>query len=45
MDSFQYIAASTELRGGLDWNLVFKWELLPAEEKANRKNDPTIPIR
>lgn len=45
MDSFQYIAASTELRGGFDWNLVFKWELLPAEEKANRKNDPTIPIR
>ncbi|KAI9563190.1 hypothetical protein GHT06_010648 [Daphnia sinensis] len=45
MDSFQYIAASTELRGGFDWNLVFKWELLPAEEKARRKNDPTIPIR
>lgn len=45
MDSFQYIAASTELRGGFDWNLVFKWELLPGEEKARRKNDPTVPIR
>lgn len=45
MDNFQYVAASTELRGGFDWNLVFKWEVLPPREKARRKDNPIEPIR
>jgi len=45
MDNFQYVAASTELRGGFDWNLVFKWEVLPQREKARRKDNPIEPIR
>ncbi|XP_067009455.2 polypeptide N-acetylgalactosaminyltransferase 2 [Anabrus simplex] len=45
MDTFEYIGASTDLRGGFDWNLVFKWEYLSSEERARRKEDPTAPIR
>nr|CAD7595655.1 unnamed protein product [Timema genevievae] len=45
MDTFEYIGASADLRGGFDWNLVFKWEYLTAEERAQRKRDPTGSIR
>ncbi|XP_074038633.1 polypeptide N-Acetylgalactosaminyltransferase 2 [Leptinotarsa decemlineata] len=45
MDSFQYIGASSDLRGGFDWNLVFKWEYLSYAERENRQRDPTKPIR
>ncbi|XP_050424438.1 polypeptide N-acetylgalactosaminyltransferase 2-like [Adelges cooleyi] len=45
MDDFQYIGASSELRGGFDWNLVFKWEYLSKDVRAQRIMDPTLPIR
>ncbi|XP_057656640.1 polypeptide N-acetylgalactosaminyltransferase 2-like isoform X1 [Diorhabda carinulata] len=45
MDTFQYIGASADLRGGFDWNLVFKWEYLSYAERENRQSDPTQPIR
>ncbi|KAJ8270671.1 hypothetical protein GJAV_G00117850 [Gymnothorax javanicus] len=44
MDSFAYVAASSDLRGGFDWSLHFKWEQLSAEQKAGRE-DPTEPIK
>ncbi|KAJ6646890.1 Polypeptide N-acetylgalactosaminyltransferase 2 [Pseudolycoriella hygida] len=44
MDSFQYIGASADLRGGFDWNLVFKWEYLSPHERAVRQKDPTTAI-
>lgn len=44
MDSFAYVAASSDLRGGFDWSLHFKWEQLSAEQKA-RREDPTEPIK
>lgn len=45
MDTFQYIGASADLRGGFDWNLVFKWEYLSAAERQSRQHDPTQSIR
>ncbi|XP_072382703.1 polypeptide N-acetylgalactosaminyltransferase 2 isoform X2 [Diabrotica undecimpunctata] len=45
MDTFQYIGASADLRGGFDWNLVFKWEYLSYADRESRQKDPTQPIR
>lgn len=45
MDNFQYIGASADLRGGFDWNLVFKWEYLSTAERKLRQKDPTQPIK
>ncbi|XP_054265326.1 polypeptide N-acetylgalactosaminyltransferase 2 [Macrosteles quadrilineatus] len=45
MDTFHYIGASPDLRGGFDWNLVFKWEYLTAEQRKKRAKDPSMPIR
>ncbi|XP_061098212.1 polypeptide N-acetylgalactosaminyltransferase 14 [Conger conger] len=44
MDSFAYVAASSDLRGGFDWSLHFKWEQLSSEERG-RRVDPTEPIK
>ncbi|KAM4772487.1 polypeptide N-acetylgalactosaminyltransferase 14 [Rhinophrynus dorsalis] len=44
LDTFAYIAASSDLRGGFDWSLHFKWEQLSSEQKAKRL-DPTEPIK
>ncbi|XP_053316692.1 polypeptide N-acetylgalactosaminyltransferase 14 [Spea bombifrons] len=44
LDTFAYIAASSDLRGGFDWSLHFKWEQLSTEQKAKRL-DPTEPIK
>lgn len=45
MDNFQYIGASADLRGGFDWNLIFKWEYLSPAERTTRQHDPTTAIR
>ncbi|XP_061668824.1 polypeptide N-acetylgalactosaminyltransferase 14 isoform X1 [Syngnathoides biaculeatus] len=44
MDTFAYVAASADLRGGFDWSLHFKWEGLSPEER-DRRTDPTLPIK
>ncbi|KAJ4928784.1 hypothetical protein JOQ06_004409, partial [Pogonophryne albipinna] len=44
MDTFAYVAASADLRGGFDWSLHFKWEQLSPEQRALR-TDPTQPIK
>lgn len=45
MDTFQYIGASSDLRGGFDWNLVFKWEYLTLDQRLRRQQDPTRAIK
>ena len=45
MDNFDYIGASADLRGGFDWNLVFKWDYMTPEERNKRVNNPIGPIK
>ncbi|XP_076464245.1 polypeptide N-acetylgalactosaminyltransferase-like isoform X2 [Babylonia areolata] len=45
MDNFDYLGASADLKGGFDWNLVFKWDYMKAEERNRRASDPISPIR
>ncbi|XP_022094288.1 polypeptide N-acetylgalactosaminyltransferase 16-like isoform X1 [Acanthaster planci] len=44
LDSFKYIGASPDLRGGFDWSLHFKWEHMPVDQRSRRKNS-IEPIR
>ncbi|GAB1608261.1 polypeptide N-acetylgalactosaminyltransferase 2-like [Argonauta hians] len=45
MDNFEYISAASDIKGGFDWNLVFKWDYMSSEETRKRAIDPTLPIR
>ncbi|CAL1540950.1 unnamed protein product [Lymnaea stagnalis] len=45
MDNFDYIGASADLKGGFDWNLVFKWDYMTPEERNRQKENPIAPIR
>ncbi|XP_064404041.1 polypeptide N-acetylgalactosaminyltransferase 2-like [Halichondria panicea] len=44
MDNFHYVGASSDLVGGFDWSLHFKWDGLSPERRAKRVS-PTTPIQ
>uniref|UniRef100_T1JGQ4 Glycosyltransferase 2-like domain-containing protein n=1 Tax=Strigamia maritima TaxID=126957 RepID=T1JGQ4_STRMM len=43
VDTFEYRGSSSDLRGGFDWNLRFKWISLSEKQKISR-SDPTEPF-
>ncbi|XP_073735166.1 polypeptide N-acetylgalactosaminyltransferase 2 isoform X1 [Callorhinus ursinus] len=45
MDNFQYVGASADLKGGFDWNLVFKWDYMTPEQRRSRQGNPVAPIK
>ena len=45
MDTFTYVGASADLRGGFAWNLVFKWDFLDEAARKRRLANQTAPIR
>lgn len=45
MDNFAYVGASSSLKGGFDWNLVFKWDFMMVQEISKRKQNMIAPIR
>lgn len=45
MDNFQYVGASADLKGGFDWNLVFKWDYMTPEQRRTRQGNPVAPIK
>ncbi|MBN3309315.1 GALT2 acetylgalactosaminyltransferase, partial [Amia calva] len=45
MDNFQYVGASADLKGGFDWNLVFKWDYMTLEQRRGRQGNPIAPIK
>nr|XP_033794304.1 polypeptide N-acetylgalactosaminyltransferase 2 isoform X2 [Geotrypetes seraphini] len=45
MDNFQYVGASADLKGGFDWNLVFKWDYMTPEQRRMRQGNPVAPIK
>ncbi|XP_064623917.1 polypeptide N-acetylgalactosaminyltransferase 16-like [Lineus longissimus] len=44
MDTFHYLPASHDLRGGFDWSLHFKWEPMTLHQRQMRR-DATSPIK
>ena len=45
MDDFHYVGASSDLKGGFGWDLVFKWDYMSQAERSQRKKAPTAPIK
>jgi polypeptide N-acetylgalactosaminyltransferase len=45
MENFAYVGASANLKGGFDWNLVFKWDFMSSEEINRRRDNVIAPIR
>jgi len=43
-DTFEYTAAATNIYGGFDWSLRFRWEMLSLE-RLHHQTSPTSPLR
>ncbi|CAI5453242.1 unnamed protein product [Caenorhabditis angaria] len=45
VDTFNYVGASADLRGGFDWSLIFRWEFMNEKLRKQRHQNPTAPIK
>jgi len=45
LDDFSYIEAASFIKGGFNWRLHFKWDVMSFEEKSAHDKAPTLPIR
>lgn len=45
MDNFAYLSSSAELKGGFDWNMRFKWDVLSKVDTKHHRDNPTDTIK
>ncbi|XP_065064049.1 polypeptide N-acetylgalactosaminyltransferase 2-like [Rhopilema esculentum] len=45
MDDFSYKEAMSSIKGGFDWSMHFKWDMMSLKEQIQHEKAPTLPIK